>query len=127
MQRIDELDLYHLAWEEPAFAANPWPEFEKARARHPWLAKSNAGYVVFELKAIRDLLGHDANLRPSFDGIVEIMDCKGSPWGRFAAEQMIAIINEINTAHPVDHARASALLEAVPRHADVTRSLPVLS
>jgi hypothetical protein len=43
------------------------------------------------------------------------------------AEQMIAIINEINTAHPVDHTRASALLETVPRHADVTRSLPVLS
>lgn len=91
MQRIDELDLCHLNWEDPAFAANPWPEFEKARAVHPWLARTDAGYVVFELKAIRDLLGHDDNLRPSFDGIVEMMDCKGSPWGRFAEEQMIAL------------------------------------
>jgi hypothetical protein len=48
------------------------------------------------------------------------------PWP-MTTEEMIAIINEINTAHPVDHARASALLETVPRHADVTRSLPVLS
>jgi cytochrome P450 len=91
MQRIDELDLYHLAWEQPAFAANPWPEFEKAREKHPWLATSDAGYVVFELKAIRDLLGHDENLRPTFESIVQIMDCEGSPWGRFTVEQMIAM------------------------------------
>ncbi len=91
MQRIDELDLYRLDWDSPAFAANPWPEFEKARAQHPWLAVTDAGYVVFELKAIRDLLGNDEHLTPSFDAIVEIMDCQGSPWGRFAAEQMIAL------------------------------------
>lgn len=48
------------------------------------------------------------------------------PWP-MAAAQMVAIIDEINSSHPVDHARASALLETVPRHADVTRSLPVIS
>ncbi|MFA6169040.1 MAG: hypothetical protein WC700_20610, partial [Gemmatimonadaceae bacterium] len=48
------------------------------------------------------------------------------PWPMTAA-QMVAIIDEINAAHPVNHARAGALLEAVPRHADVTRSLPVIS
>lgn len=91
MQRVDELDLYHLEWDQPSFAANPYPEFDKARQKHPWLAKTDAGYAVFELQAIRDLLGNDENLRPSFDGIAEIMECKGSPWGRFCEEQMIAL------------------------------------
>lgn len=88
---VSELDLHHLKWDTPEFAANPWPEFDKARARHPWLARTDAGYAVFELKAIRELLGNDANLKPSFDGIAEIMECKGSPWGRFCQEQMIAL------------------------------------
>jgi hypothetical protein len=48
------------------------------------------------------------------------------PWP-LSAEELITIVNEINAAHPVDHTRASRLLEPVPRHADVTRSLPILS
>jgi len=91
MQRIDELDLYHLTWDTPEFAADPYTEFNKAREKHPWLAKTDAGYAVFGLQAIRDLLGNDGNLRPSFDNIAEIMECKGSPWGRFCEEQMIAL------------------------------------
>jgi len=91
MQRIDELDLYHLDWDTPEFAADPYTEFDKAREKHPWLAKTDAGYAVFGLQAIRDLLGNDGNLRPSFDNIAEIMECKGSPWGRFCEEQMIAL------------------------------------
>ncbi|MEZ5743911.1 MAG: cytochrome P450 [Sphingomonadaceae bacterium] len=91
MQRIEELDLYTLDWNEPAFAANPWPEFDEARGKHPWLARTETGYAVFGLKAIRDLLGNDEALRPSFDGIAELMECKGSPWGRFCEEQMIAL------------------------------------
>jgi len=88
---VNDLDLYHLRWDTSEFAANPWPEFEKARARHPWLARTDAGFAVFELKAIRELLGNDGNLKPSFDGIAEIMECVGSPWGRFCQEQMIAL------------------------------------
>lgn len=91
MQRIDELDLHHLDWDKPEFAADPWSHFDKAREKHPWLARTDAGYAVFGLQAIRDLLGNDDDLRPSFDGIAEIMECKGSPWGRFCEEQMIAL------------------------------------
>jgi hypothetical protein len=47
------------------------------------------------------------------------------PWP-LTTDQLLEIIGEINAAHPVAHARASALLESVPRHADVTRSLPVI-
>lgn len=91
MQNIADIDLYHLHWDEPGFAADPYTEFDKAREKHPWLAKTDAGYAVFGLQAIRDLLGNDDELRPSFDGIAEIMECKGSPWGRFCEEQMIAL------------------------------------
>ena len=91
MQKLEELDLYHLAWDDQAFAADPYPEFDKARGKHPWLARTDTGYAIFELQAIRDLLGNDENLRPSFDGIVDIMECRGSPWGRFCEEQMIAL------------------------------------
>ena len=91
MPSIEDLDLYTLEWDKPAFGADPWPEFDRAREKHPWLARTEAGYAVFGLKAIRDLLGNDEALRPSFDGIAEIMDCKGSPWGRFCEEQMIAL------------------------------------
>ncbi len=91
MQKIDELDLYHLPWEEPAFAADPYSHFEAARAKHPWLAKCNAGYVVHDLRAIRDLLVMDDKLRTSFDFVVDIMQARGGVWGRFGAEQMIAL------------------------------------
>ncbi|MFC0204382.1 cytochrome P450 [Novosphingobium soli] len=91
MQDIDQLDLYHLDWNDPAFAAEPWPEFAKARAKHPWLARTDAGYAVFDLRAIRELMVRDDALRPGFEGIVDIMECRGSPWGRFAQEQMIAL------------------------------------
>lgn len=47
------------------------------------------------------------------------------PWP-LSSEQLLEIIDGINRSHPVDHGRASALLESVPRHADVTRTLPVL-
>lgn len=48
------------------------------------------------------------------------------PWP-LTTDQLLEIIGEINAAHPVDHARAAAMLETVPRHADVTRALPVLT
>jgi cytochrome P450 len=91
MLRIDQLDLPHLAWETPEFAADPYPHIEAARRQHPWLATTTSGYVVFELQAIRDLLIQDDKLRTAFDGIVDLMQAHGTPWGRFAAEQMIAL------------------------------------
>jgi cytochrome P450 len=88
---IGELDLYHLAWDTPEFSADPYGPCEAARAQHPWLAKSDAGYVVHDLTAIRELLVKDDKLRTSFDGIVDIMQARGTAWGRFAEEQMIAL------------------------------------
>jgi len=46
---------------------------------------------IHDLVALRDLLCRDDALRTSFDGIVDLMDARGSQWGRFAEEQMIAL------------------------------------
>lgn len=91
MQALAELDLPHLPMETDAFAADPYPYFEEARRQHPWLAKSQFGYVVHEFSAIRELYWMDDKMRASFDEIVEIMEAEGTPWGRFTAEQMIAM------------------------------------
>src|SRR4051812_17038140 len=43
---ISDLDLAVLPIEGAAFAANPNPELDRARAQHPWLARFSHGYVV---------------------------------------------------------------------------------
>lgn len=91
MQALAELDLPHLPMEDPAFGRDPMRYFAEARKKHPWLATSNFGLVVHEFTAIRELFWMDDKLRPSFDGIVEQLGAKGTPWGRFTEEQMIAL------------------------------------
>jgi cytochrome P450 len=76
--------------EEREFGEDPDPYFEEARQAHPWLARARSGYVVHELKAIKDLLILDNHMRTSFDGIVQLMGAKDTPWGRFTEEQMLA-------------------------------------
>src|SRR5690606_6772411 len=87
---LEQLDLYQLPWNAPEMAANPYPYIEAARLQHPWLAKTDEGYVVIGYQAIRDLmeLDNQDKLRPSFDGIIEILGAKDTPWGRFTSEQM---------------------------------------
>jgi len=118
MTPISELDLYALDWNAPGFAANPWPEFDKAREKNPWVARTEAGYAIFDLHAIRDLMGRDDAMRPSFDGIAEIMECKGSPWGRFCEEQMIALPDR---EHRV--LRDAFARKFTPRYANALRPL----
>ena len=91
MENLADLDLPYLPVEEPAFGANPMRYFAEARTHHPWLARSNVGYYVHEYTAIRELLGQDDKLRPAYDGIVELLDAHGTPWGRFTEEQMISL------------------------------------
>lgn len=91
MTALAELDLPHLPMDEPRFAADPMPYLAEAKQQHPWLAQSNFGLVVTEYKAMRELLVDDKRLRPSYDGIVQLMQAEGTPWGRFTEEQMIAL------------------------------------
>ena len=62
MTTLAELDLPHVAMDDPAFAADPLPRFEEARQKHPWLAKSTYGVVITEYTAMRDLFGRDVAL-----------------------------------------------------------------
>ena len=66
MQTVSELDLFHLPMEQPGFAADPLPWFEKAREQHPWLAKWKFGIVVTEYLAMRELFRRDDMLRPPY-------------------------------------------------------------
>ncbi|CAN7582688.1 cytochrome P450 [Phenylobacterium sp. LjRoot219] len=91
MQSVAELDLPHLPVEDPAFAADPVRYFREARTKHPWLAKSNIGFMIHELTAIRELLGQDEKFRPAYDGIVDQMGAHGTPWGRFTEQQLISL------------------------------------
>ena len=91
MPALAELDLPYLPVEDGTFAADPLRYIAEARAKHPWLAKSDIGYFVHEFSAIREFLGHDEKLRPAYDGIVEQLGVRGTPWGRFTEEQLISL------------------------------------
>src|SRR5437899_4997283 len=91
MQTLADLDLPHLPVEDPDFAANPMHYVAEARAKHPWIAKSNIGYFIHQYAAIRELLGQDDKLRPGYEGIVDYFGAHGTPWGRFTEEQMISL------------------------------------
>jgi cytochrome P450 len=117
---LEQLDLYKLPWNTPEMAADPYPYIEAARRQHPWLAKTDEGYVVTGYQAIRDLMDLDAQdkLRASFDGIIEILGAKDTPWGRFTSEQMLALVGD-------DHKRLRDTFAArfTPRYANQIRPL----
>jgi len=118
MQAITELALPHLAMEDPAFATNPFPHFEMARAAHPWLANSNLGFVVTNYKAVRDLMGMEASMRTPYDQIVDLMGARGTQWARFQEAHILS------RAGP-EHKRLRDVLAPAftPRRANLHRPL----
>jgi cytochrome P450 len=96
MQMGADLDLPYLEMETDAFAADPLPHFERARARHPWLARWVLGYVVTDYKAMRDLFVREGEMGQLYDRIVEIMDARGTRWGDFQQRHML---NQMGPAH----------------------------
>jgi len=118
MQHLAQLDLAHLAMEQPDFAADPAPHFTSARARHPWLAMSVLGPVVTEYRAVRDLLAMDDALRTSFPEMIEMLGAEGTPWGRFQTSHILARIGD-------DHKRLRDTLAPAftPRQANRHRPL----
>ena len=83
MQPITDLSLPHLAIEDSNFAEDPFARFTAARQQHPWLARSSFGYVITEYAAIKDLLGMDDKLRVAQEGVIDLMNARGSKWGKF--------------------------------------------
>jgi cytochrome P450 len=90
MPLVSELDLPHLAIEEPAFGVDPMPHFEAARRRHPWLAACNVGWILTDYEAMKEISYLDENLRFPADQIVAIMGAKDMGWGHFSEEIMLA-------------------------------------
>src|ERR1700744_583449 len=91
MQSVIELSLPTVAMEDPAFAADPVSGFAAARREHPWLATSAFGYVITEYAAIKDLLGMDDKLRVAHEGIIDLMDARGSKWGDFQLNSILGL------------------------------------
>jgi cytochrome P450 len=91
MQTLEELDLPFLEMEAPDFGANPYPRFEEARRKHPWLARTSLGIVITEYQAMRDLFGRDDELRPPYADVVKVLGVENTPWGDFTERQMISL------------------------------------
>ena len=119
MRTVSELALPHLPLEDPAFALDPMPYFEAARREHPWLARCNFGYVVHEYQAIKELSYMDDRLRPSMDTITEIMGAKGTPWGEFMDNLMLA-------KSGAEHARIRSSVEASFTPKNINRYRPLM-
>ncbi len=122
MQAISELDLYHLAMEEPWFAENPAPEFDKARAKHPWLATSNLGHVVTHYPVVREMFANEDRMRTSFDEMVDFMGAEDTPWGGF---QHRHILNQTGPGHKRlrDIVAAAFTPRQANRHRDLMRDV----
>src|SRR5690606_22804515 len=112
---LDDLDLPFLPMETEEFAANPFPHFDEARKRHPWLAKCSFGYVVHGHTAITELLLQDDKLEPSFDDVVELMGAKELQWGRFQHVQLLNLSGEA-------HARIRGLVASMFTPASANRN-----
>jgi cytochrome P450 len=118
VQSLADLDLPHVPLEDPELARNPYPFFEAARAKHPWLAASNFGYVVHDYRAIRELYTLDDKLRAAFDGYLDLLEARATPWGRYMQDMIMVM--------PADQHRAlrDAFAEKfTPRFANQLRPL----
>jgi cytochrome P450 len=118
MQALAEIDLPHLAMDEPSFGEDPWPHFEAARAAHPWLATCKFGLVVSEYRAMKELLWMDDSMHAAITDIVDIMEARDTPWGKFQVDQIIAY-------NGPDHKRLREILASAftPRQAQRHRPL----
>ena len=118
MLNIAELDLPHLAIDEPSFGEDPLPRFAEAREKHPWLATTSLGIIITEHKAMRELFGRDDELRPPYKDVVAMLGQEGTVWGRFSEEQLISL--------PVDKhkfLRDTFAAKFTPRNANQMRPL----
>src|SRR6516165_10384534 len=115
---LTELHLPYLPMEDPAFSRNPYPYLEQARTMHPWLARGAFGYVVHQYKAIQDLLRQDGPMQSAYDGIVEVMGARNTPWGDWTERHLLAAQQE-------RHLRMRNVLapKFTPRQANENRGL----
>jgi len=118
MTTLSAVELPVLPVETPAFAADPTPMLDAARAQHPWLARFSQGYVVHGYEAVCDLFADDRNLVPGFGPIIDFYDVRGTTWARFMEE---IVISRSGAEH--DRLRASVAHAFTPRRANRERAM----
>lgn len=118
MVNIADLELAHLGVDRADFAADPAPEFARARAQHPWLAKCAYGYIVTDYQTIRDVLGGTGKMHIAFENAIEVMGAKGTPWGDFQERNIFAL-----TGEPHKRLRDTVAHAFTPRQANENRDL----
>jgi cytochrome P450 len=96
MQTVADLDLPYLAVDKEWFAADPFSSFATARDQHPWLARAPFGFYINDYTAIREIFRVEAKLENPYAGLLELMDAKDTPWGRFQASH---ILNQSGAVH----------------------------
>lgn len=119
MQALEELELENLPFETQELAADPLPYFEKARAKHPWLAQCTFGFVIHQYEAIKEfLLVNDDKLRGAQGMVVDLMGAQGTPWGRMASDVLL-------TQEGENHKRQRSILTPLftPKQANLNREL----
>jgi cytochrome P450 len=94
MNSVTELPLPYLGINDADFGRDPFSHFKAAREQHPWLAKTDYGYVVTEYAAIHDLLRMDDRMRPAHEVIIAALQAYGSHWERFQLESLMAVGGE---------------------------------
>lgn len=111
-----KIDLPYLPIDRSDFAENPFSFMAEARAHHPWLARFDAGYVVYGQRAIQDLMFMDDKLAAGFGGVVDFYQARGTLWGRFMDEMLLS---SSGAAH--SRLRNSVRNAFTPRHAKQMR------
>jgi len=94
MPTINDLELEAMPIASTEFGYDPMPWFDKARAKHDWLAASDIGFVVTGYNEIDDILRLDDKLQMPGEEIVDIMGARGTGWGDFAVDQMLVSSGE---------------------------------
>jgi cytochrome P450 len=94
MQLARDLQLAHIAIHAPEVAVDPTSFFQGAQEQHPWLARCDAGLLVTEYQAMKELMSLDDKLRNPSTQIVELMGAQGTGWGRFCEEMMLSSSGE---------------------------------
>ena len=111
-------NVQNLAMEDPSFGEDPWPHFEAARKKHPFLAKCSFAHILTAYDAIRDLMVHEDKMRIGHTGVVEIMGGTGTRWGRFIEESV-----QVQWGHTHKRLRAVLAPAFTPRQANIHRPL----
>ncbi|HEX4375693.1 MAG TPA: cytochrome P450 [Steroidobacteraceae bacterium] len=119
MSSIHELELARLPIETAQFGTDPMPFLDQARHQHDWLAASSLGYVVTDYRAMDEIMRLDNNLKMPGENIVDLMGARGTGWGHFAEDQMLA-------RSGAEHARLRGSVSAAFAPGSVNRMRPVM-